>query len=134
MEARMRRLTSLICGIGAATLGAMTLGACADNYGGGEYASAGPMDVYYDGFYGPYPGGYWDGDVFLFRDHDGHFRRDEARHFRHDQFASARGFHAMRAPSAAQSGANAAATAPRAPAPAPEPAAPMPSGPVNPPH
>jgi len=117
----MKPLKTAICGVAAAALSATLLSACAGDYGGG-YAAAGPMDVYYDGFYGDYPGGYWDGDTFLFRD-GASFRRDDGRHFRHDRFASARGFHSMRAPSAAQAGANAGATAP-APRPNPMPPAP----------
>jgi hypothetical protein len=110
MEVTVKRLAIAIFGATAA----LTLGACAGNYGGG-YASS---DVWYDNFYGPYDAGYWDGDVFVFRDHDGHFTRDAGRHFRHERFASARGFHSMPAPNATGAAANTSATAP-APSPAP---------------
>jgi len=122
----VKRLTIAILSATAA----LTLGACADNYGGGGgYASS---DVWYDNFYGPYSAGYWDGDVFVFRDRDGHFTRDDGRHFRHERFASARGFHSMPAPSATQAGANTSATAP---APSPAPAAPSTAPPPMPrPH
>ena len=118
----MKRLAIAIISAAAA----LTVGACADNYGGG-YAS-GPMDVYYDGFYGPYTAGYWDGPAFFFRSRDGHFTRDDGRHFRHERFARARGFRSMQKPNAAQAGANASATAP-APAASAPPASPSPSPP-----
>lgn len=119
----MKRLAMAIFSAAAA----LTLGACADNYGGGGYASAGPMDVWYDGFYGPYDAGYWDGEAFFFRGRDGHFTRDEGRHFRHERFASAQGFRSTPRPSAAESGANASASAPQAsPSPSPPSAAPPP--------
>lgn len=119
----MKRLAIVIFSSAAA----LTLGACGGNYtGGGGYASS---DVYYDGFYGPYSAGYWDGPSFFFRGRDGHFTRDDGNHFRRERFASARGFRSMPMPNAAQSGANASATAP-APAPSTPPASPNPSPPA----
>jgi len=117
----MKRLAIAIFSAAAA----LTVGACADNYGGGGgYAS----DVYYDGFYGPYTAGYWDGPTFFFRGRDGHFRRDDGGHFRRERFASARGFRSMPMPNAGQAGANASATAP-APAASPAPPSSSPSPP-----
>jgi len=122
----MNKLAIAICGATAA----IALGGCAGDYydhGPGYASAAGPYDVWYDGFYGPFNTGFWDGDVFVFRDRAGHFTRDGGNHFRREQFASARGFRSMPAPSAAASGANASATAPSpsaAPAPQPNPTRP----------
>jgi hypothetical protein len=94
----MRKLAIAICGATAA----VALCGCAegDYFGPGpRYASAaGPMDVWYDGFYGPFGGGYWDGDSFFYHHPDGRFLRDEGQHFRHEGFASARGFHSTPRP------------------------------------
>ena len=78
----------LIAALGAA---ALTLGACVEDFGGahppGPYADT-SATVFYDGYYGPFAGGYWGmGDYFYYwddkrsryrRDHEHHFRRDEA--------------------------------------------------------
>ena len=95
----MNKLAIAICGATAAN----ALGGCAGDYydhGPGYASAAGPYDVWYDGFYGPYSAGYWgDGGVFFFRDRAGHFTRDDGNHFRRGRFASARGFRSMPAPS-----------------------------------
>lgn len=59
------------------------LSACAGAYAGGSFADFGP-DAWYDGFYGPYAGGYW-GSEGRFYYGDGHhgFRPDMAGHFQH---------------------------------------------------
>lgn len=85
--------------IGAAATGLLLAG-CADEgyygagYGAGQgygYDYAGPGDVWYDGYYGPYADGYWDtGGVFFFRDNGGHYVRDDAGHFRHERFEGSR--------------------------------------------
>ena len=47
--------------------------------------------VWYDDYYGPYPGGYWSGDgVSLYSDRRGNYRRDDGRHFRREHFENAR--------------------------------------------
>jgi len=84
--------------IGAAATGLLLAG-CADEgyYGGGYgygYDYYGPRDVWYDGYYGPYEDGYWDGDVFFFADRDGRFRRDDDGHFRAFSFEGAQRFRA----------------------------------------
>jgi len=110
----MNKLAIAICGATAA----IALCGCAGGYydHGARYASAaGPYDVWYDGFYGPYGAGYWDGEAFFFRDRAGRFTRDDGNHFRREQFASARGFRSMPRSNAGTLGANANATAPTPP-------------------
>lgn len=90
-----------LCTIG---LSALAFVGCADDYAGeGYYGSSGGVSmgvgpVWYDGFYGPYPTGYWDGDVFLYSDRHGRFLRDEGNHFRHERFEHARRYRSMRHP------------------------------------
>lgn len=56
---------------------------CAAGYHHGRDTYGPEADVYYDGFYGPYPGGYWgDGGVFFYSDGHGGYRRDGDGHFR----------------------------------------------------
>ena len=78
----------------------IALSACGGGYGYYRGAEVGPPDVYYDGFYGDYPDGYWGADdAFYYRDHGGAFVRDENHHFQHGAFNGARGYHAhMHAP------------------------------------
>jgi len=82
----------------AALGGAMALSACATNGGyvgaGGGYDYASPADdVWYDGYYGPYGGGYWgDGGLFFFRGQDGHYYSDKANHFQHHTFTNGQHF------------------------------------------
>jgi len=94
----MSKLGPVICAGAVALL----LGACADEHGyyhgGFGYAYGAPMDVWYDGFYGPYPGGYWDGDAFVYLDRSGAFGRDRGGHFRHERFHGAQGFRTIRPP------------------------------------
>jgi hypothetical protein len=80
-----------------AAAGALSLGGCADGYGGRHFGGPG-YDAYYDDFYGPYAGGYWGpDDVFMFsRDHGGHYERDEAHHFRHGGGSGFHGVHTAR--------------------------------------
>ena len=80
--------TALICAIGASAL----LVGCASDYGHGHYRANGynssrQSDVWYDGHYGPYVGGYWDGDAFFYTDRDGHAQRDTDGHFHHQSSA-----------------------------------------------
>ncbi len=76
--------------------GAMALSACASGgyYGAGYgYNYAGPSDVWYDGYYGPYADGYWgDGGAFFFHGMDGRYYRDNGEHFRTGSFAGAEHF------------------------------------------
>jgi hypothetical protein len=72
----------------AATLPALTLGACAADYGYGGAAvyAGGPYayDGFYDDYYGPIYDGYWGNDGFFYyrsAAHDRRFRRGDARHF-----------------------------------------------------
>ena len=88
----MRKFTPVF---GAAATAIILLTGCASGGGaGGAYvAGNGGYDVWYDGFYGPYPGGYWDGDGFLYySDRDRGYHRDDGNHFRHDQFDGGNGF------------------------------------------
>ncbi len=88
-ETTMRKILLL-----AALGGAMALSACATSGGyvaaGGGYDYARPADdVWYDGYYGPYAGGYWgDGDAFFFRGQDGHYYKDGANHFQRHTFTN----------------------------------------------
>ena len=90
----MKKLMILTCAAAAALL----VSGCADDYGYrygygyGGYAVIEPYDVWYDGFYGPYVGGYWDRDIFIYRSPSGGFVRDDAGHFRHERFARAHRF------------------------------------------
>ncbi len=86
----MRRLAVVMLSVLAAAAAG-----CADDYGGSVGYGAsyygpgyyGPGDVYYDGFYGPYPGGYWgDGGIFFYSDGHGRHHRDDGHHFRHQPF------------------------------------------------
>ena len=40
-----------------------------------------PADAYYDGYYGPYVDGYWNGGVYVFFGNDHRWHRDDGRHF-----------------------------------------------------
>jgi hypothetical protein len=89
--------------IAACLGGMMILPACAEGayYG----AEAGPPDVYYDSFYGPYTDGYWGPDAFFYyRGGDGNFIRDENRHFRREMFSGAHGYRSHAAPAGAARG------------------------------
>jgi hypothetical protein len=82
---------------------ALALSACAEGGGGGHFAGGygpdAPYDVWYDGFYGDTPNGYWGADdAFYYQDHDGHMMRDSGTHFRHSQFNGAHGMHAGHQP------------------------------------
>ena len=88
--------------IAAALGGMMILPACAGGYG--YYgASAGPAEVYYDGFYGPYTDGYWGPDAgFYYRSGDGRFIRGDDAHFQHRMFNGAHRFQSHPAPREAE--------------------------------
>lgn len=95
----MIRIGLAIC----AAAGVLALGACADDeyyhQGGGGYAYNDRPDVWYDGYYGDYVGGYWGPDTaFYYQDRDGRFLRDDGLHFRRDRFEGARGMRAGRPP------------------------------------
>jgi hypothetical protein len=85
---------------GAAML--LAAGCASDGgYVGGDvgYNYAGPPDVWYDGYYGPYVDGYWgDGGVFFYSDSHGHFTRDDGAHFRNRAFEGGQRFHARARP------------------------------------
>ena len=99
----MRKLL-LIAAAGSALLAAGC--ATSGGYGGVGYVGggygydyAGPSDVWYDGYYGPYTDGYWgDGGVYFYRGGDGSFRRDDAGHFRNRQFTGGQHFNAGHRP------------------------------------
>jgi len=80
----------------AIAAGTVALSGCyyyGDRYGydhryGDRY---GYNDAYYDGYYGPYNGGYWASDgSFYYYDSDHRYRRDDSGHFRHDQYEGSR--------------------------------------------
>jgi hypothetical protein len=70
------------------------LGGCEGNYGVGYYGPPGEAiayDGYYDDYYGPIYDGYWNNDVFFYRNHAGdQFRRDDSQHVRRE---ATQGFH-----------------------------------------
>jgi hypothetical protein len=77
-----------------AAAASLLLAGCADEgyYGTGPgygYDYYGPSDVWYDGYYGPYVGGYWDSDIFVFTDRGGRRVRDSGGHFRRERFEGA---------------------------------------------
>ena len=82
--------------LAAGAIGALlTVSACADTGYGYYGASAGPPDVYYDGYYGPYTDGYWGPDAaFYYRGSDGRFLRGDNEHFRHRTFEHSQGYRA----------------------------------------
>jgi hypothetical protein len=85
----MRKTILAACALSAV----IGLSACGGGYG--YYgAEAGPPDVYYDGFYGPYNDGYWADDGFYYRDRGGHFQHGDSAHFQRGMFTGARGYHA----------------------------------------
>jgi hypothetical protein len=86
----MQRLTGMICGAAAIAL----MAGCTDTYGHRDsFGVAVGYDGYYDDYYGPFTGGYWDNDgFFYYYDSGGHRHRDSDHHFRHD---SAQGYHAV---------------------------------------
>lgn len=86
----MRILTPLVL---AAAASALLLSACATDMGGGRHYSN-AYDGYYDGAYGPYTSGYWDGDFFFYQGSGG-FVRDDSHHFHREHFRGGHGFHAV---------------------------------------
>jgi hypothetical protein len=69
----------------------VVLAGCADTgvgyYGGGYYGPVADVgyDGYYDGFYGPVYEGYWNNNVFFYRNSDNdRWRRGDSRHFRRE--------------------------------------------------
>jgi hypothetical protein len=68
-------------------LAAADLAGCAEYYDQGPYGPYAGVeyDAFYDGYYGPFNGGYWGpGGYFFYADRDGRrFHRDQAGHFRH---------------------------------------------------
>ncbi len=83
----MNRIATLVA---VATMA--TLAACSGPRHG--YPGGADFDVYYDGQYGAYSGGYW-GDDGYFRYSDGHgnYLRDNDNHFRRDRFDNASPYH-----------------------------------------
>lgn len=72
----------------------VTAGCETDEYAADHYGPA--PDVYYDGFYGDYPGGYWGDDgYFYYSDRRGGFDRDDGHHFHRRAFRGGRGFHSL---------------------------------------
>jgi len=70
----------------AAALGAVgLLPGCADRYADGPPAAYADLDydAWYDGYCGPFQGGFWAGDgAFWYDDERHHFHRDAGTHFR----------------------------------------------------
>jgi hypothetical protein len=88
VEVRMKRLA-----LNIAIAALMALAGCADEYGSRGFfgISLSSNSVWYDDYYGPYPGGYWSGDgVFFYSDRRGNYQRDDGGHFRHGRFENAR--------------------------------------------
>jgi hypothetical protein len=82
----MKSLIPLFSAVAAAAV----LAGCATDMGGRRHADA--YDSYYDGGYGAYAGGgYWEGETFYYRGHDG-FVRDDAHHFHRDHSHGGHGF------------------------------------------
>jgi len=66
-----------------------------------HYGPAGQYDVYYDGYYGNFAGGYWGPDgYFYYSDGHGSYRRDDDHHFRRDRFENGSPYHADQPPHA----------------------------------
>ncbi len=62
-----------------------------------RYDREAAFDVYYDGYYGPYAGGYWaDDGYFRFSDGHGGYRRDNERHFHRERFDRGSPYHSDR--------------------------------------
>ncbi len=97
MEKEMRKLRLVVT---AAAL--IALAGCADDgyesrgFLGIDFGSS--SSVWYDGYYGPYPGGYWSGGIFLYPDGRGSYRRDEGSHFRRRHFENAQRYKPARPP------------------------------------
>jgi hypothetical protein len=74
-------------------LGAVALvGGCASDMGYGGHGRG--YDAWYDGAYGPFYDGYWQGDAYWYSPGRGRpYVRDDGRHFRHDR---GDGFHGVR--------------------------------------
>ena len=78
----MTKIKALIC----AAAGLLLLGACttSDGYYGRPHSS---VTLYYDGYYGPYGGGYWARDgYFYYLNRHHRYVRDTHRHFRRHDF------------------------------------------------
>jgi hypothetical protein len=78
---------------GAASLAALAMAGCAEDYYG-PYGGGGM--AYYDSFYGPYYGGYWapDGAFYYRGGRGGGFHRDDGHHFHREPGNGYRGVHA----------------------------------------
>jgi len=84
----MRTLASLAS---IAMLASLT--ACAGPYHD-RHDDRAQFDVYYDGHYGPYSGGYWGDDgYFRYSDGRGGHQRDEERHFHRERFDRGSPYH-----------------------------------------
>ncbi len=87
--------TGLLAALSLLAVTALAGCAADEGYGAGFYGPPYGGGVYYDGYYGPYPGGYWGDDGFFYYDDgDGRFDRDEGHHFRHQAFEHSERFHA----------------------------------------
>lgn len=74
----------------------LLLAGCASGggYYGGAYYGQPYYDAYYDGFYGPFNGGYWGPDGLSFYYYDGRgYRRDRGHHFVHTPQSGYRYYH-----------------------------------------
>ena len=84
----MKKTLTFLSAVAAVTM----LAGCASD---GYYGTRASYSVgYYDGYYGPYPGGYWRGDYFYYLGPDRHYHRDVHHHFRHRDFSGGHRFRA----------------------------------------
>ena len=85
--------------LAAAAITLTLLSACAGDASTGFFGiSLGSDRVWYDGFYGPYPGGYWRRDMFNYPDGHGIYRQDDGGHFRRQRFDQSQEFKPTKPP------------------------------------
>ena len=83
----MRKTLTFVSAVAAAAM----LAGCATN---GYHTRASYSVGYYDGYYGPYPGGYWRGGYFYYLGPDRHYHVDRGQHFRRQHFPGGHRFRA----------------------------------------
>ena len=85
----MRKTLAILCAAAAMT---MLAGCVTSN--GYPHGRVSYTIGYYDGFYGPYAGGYWSNGYFYYLGRDRHYHRDDGHHFRRNNFAGGHRFRA----------------------------------------